>query len=306
VGRPYFRGRTSAFAALVFPLLLYPLFLCPLFLCISAYADPSSRFAPFTLEAEGRSYLIGQPVYLRIGSGDAAPPSLEQGTMVLSIRGPDGEEAEYHPPLRFRSAPRAGGPPIRFARIIAADGGLAFRKPGRYRLRLVTPRPASAGPGRTILSDSLALDFSLPVRNADKRAFAILSRDPGEYALAVYLEGGQQLRAGMAILRELAAFPNAYRRTAAFVLSSDWCQDYLDRGSGATRPMDLEQALKLAQWDLRQGAYVPLRNAYRLQNAVKEQMRRDSTVAGLRPARDSLAAFQARLTPVQFSWFRAF
>ena len=280
--------------------------LCLLSLPVSVFADNPLQLRLFSLEAEQRSYLIGQPVYLRIGSKDAPPPSLEQSTLVLSIRGPDGEEVEYHPPLRYRSAPQAGGAPLRFARIIAADGGLAFRKPGRYRLRLVTPVPAAADSGRTFLSDSLTLDFSLPVQSADKRAYAILSRDPGEYALAVYLEGGQQLRAGMAIIRELAAFPNAYHRTAAFVLSSDWSQDYLDRRSGATRPLDLEQALKFAQWDLGPGAYVPIRNAYRLQNAVQEQIRRDSTAAGLGPVRDSLAAFRARLTPVQSSWFQAF
>jgi hypothetical protein len=280
--------------------------LCLLFPTASIAADEPLRLQAFTLQAERRSYLIGQPVYLRIGSKDAAPPSLEQGTMVLSIRGPDGEEADYHPPLRFRSSPRDGGAPLRFARVIASEGGLAFRKPGRYRLRLVTPRPAASGAGGLLLSDSLELDFSLPVRKADKRAYAILSRDPGEYALAVYLEGGQQLGAGMAILRELAAFPNAYSRMAAFVLSSDWSQDYLDRRSGATRPLDLEQALKFAQLDLRQGEYVPLRNAFRLQNALEAQYRRDSTAVGLKPVRDSLAAFQSRLTPVQSSWFRAF
>ena len=280
--------------------------LCLLFPTAFLTADASTRLQAFTLQAEQRSYLIGQPVYLRIGSQDEAPPSLEHGTVVLSIRGPDGEEADYHPPLRFRSSSRAGGAPLRFARVIASKGGLVFRKPGRYRLRLVTPGPAEAGAGRLPLSDSLELDFSLPVRKGDKRAFAILSRNPGEYALAVYLEGGRQLSAGMAILSELAAFPNAYRRTAAFVLSSDWSQDYLDRRSGATRQMDLEQALKFAQWDLRQGEYVPLRNAYRLQNALEAQYRRDSTAVELKPVKDSLDAFLTRLTPVQTSWFQSF
>jgi hypothetical protein len=298
VSRPDFRRRYAAFAAIV---------LCLIPLLLSAAADEPKRFRPFSLQAEQRAFLIGQPVYLRIGSRDAFPPSLEQGTMVLSIRGPDGEEAEYHPPLRYRSAPQASTEQrLRFARIIAADGGLVFRKPGRYRLRLIAPPSTSADTSRTPLSDTLALTFSLPVRRQDKRAFSILSRDPGEYALAVYLEGGQQLRAGMAIIRELAAFPNAYRRTAAFVLSSDWSQDYQDRLSGVVRPMDLEQALRFAQWDLRPGAYIPLRNAYRLQNAVEAQIGRDSTAAGLGPARDSLTAFRARLTPVQSSWLHAF
>lgn len=296
--RPEFRRRSGGLTAA---------FLCLLSLLHRANADESRHLRTFSLEAEQRSFLVGQPVYLRIGSRDAAPPSLEQGTMVLSILGPDGEEWEYHPPLRYRSGPeRAMGPRIRFARIIAGDGGLVFRKPGRYRLRLLTPRSASADTPRSTLSDTLALVFSLPVRPEDKRAFSILSRDPGEYALAVYLEGGQQLRAGMAIIRELETFPNAYRRTAAFVLSSDWSQDYQDRFTGLARPLDLDQAMRFAQWDFGPGAYIPLRNAYRLQNAVDARISRDSTASGLGPVRDSLAAFLARLTPIQTSWLRAF
>ena len=42
-------------------------------------------------------------------------------------------------------------------------------------------------------------------------------------------------------------------RTATFVLSSDWSQDYLDRSGGGSRPMDVAQALGFAQWDLRPG-----------------------------------------------------
>lgn len=275
---------------------------------------PVAAMARFSMEAEQRAYLIGQPVYLRIGSADAVPPPLEQGAMVLSIRAPDGSESEYRPPLRFRSGPGAASEEkdashrarIRFARIIAADGDLVFRKPGRYLLRLLTPRTAAADSGRMVISDSLALDFSLPVRESDKRAYAILSRDPGEYGLAVYLEGGRQLKTGMAILDQIAAFPNAYQRTAAFVVSSDWSQDYLDPAGGASRPLDLKQALGFAQWDLRPGDYIPLRNAFRLRKAVEIQARRDSTAPGLGPAKDSLAAFESRLTPAQSAWLNAF
>jgi hypothetical protein len=156
------------------------------------------------------------------------------------------------------------------------------------------------------VSDSLVLTFALPVRAQDKRAFAILSRDPGEYALAVYLEGGQQLRTGMAIMRELAGFPNAYRRSAAFVLSSDWAQDYRDGAGGASRPLDLSKALETAQWDTAQGTYIPLRNAYRLGNAAAIMADRDSTDPGLKGTRDSLAAFHSRLSPLHRAWFRSF
>src|SRR5688572_24320946 len=75
------------------------------FSLISLLSVPA--MAAFSLEAEQGAYLIGQPVYLRIGSADAVPPTLEQGTMVLSIRGPDGEAAEYRPPLRYRTGPEA-------------------------------------------------------------------------------------------------------------------------------------------------------------------------------------------------------
>ena len=234
--------------------------------------------------------------------------------MVLSITAPDGAETEYRPPLRFRSGPDASsgereaspGARIRFARIIAADGALVFRKPGRYLLCLLSPRTASADSGRAVLSDSLALVFSLPVRESDKRAYSILSRDPGEYGLAVYLEGGRQLKSGMAILEQLAAFPNAYRRTAAFVLSSDWSQDSsiapaADPGPWIwRRPLDSRNGICGRATTFRCGT--PIVSARRWEILT----RRDSSASGLRPVRDSLAAFESRLTPAQSARLRAF
>jgi hypothetical protein len=278
--------------------------------------------ALFSLEAEQAALLLGEPLYLRIGSFTDAPPSLEEGTVTLSIRGPDGEEREYRPPLRFRSqaAPRPGpggstagpstaAPPsrrYRMARVIASDGDLVFRKPGRFRLRLITPsRPASGSPAE-ILSDSLILTLKAPALKQDVRAYGIILRDPGEYGLAVYLEGGQQLRSGMAIIGELAGFPNAYRRTARFVLASDWAQDFTDFRGGASRPLNLEKSLALAEWSLSGGAYVPLRTAYRLRKAVDVLAVREPTAPVLAETRRNLAQFEASLGPSDLALLRSF
>jgi hypothetical protein len=287
-----------------FPALVM-LSMLPVFAAAAPIAVPQP--ARFTLKAERGRYLLGQPVYLRIGSADGPPPSLEEGVLVLSIQGPDGTERDYNPPLHYRSGPAGeGSPRVRFARVIASDGALVFGKPGRYRLRLRPPPSAGADSGRRALSDSLSLVFAPPKREQDKRAFDLLSKDPGEYGLAVYLEGGQQLRSGMAIIRELASFPNGYRRMAAFVLSSDWSQDFIDRRGGGSRPLDLAKALEYAQWDLAGGAYVPLRNAFRLQAAADIQAVRDSTAPALAETRRKLAAFRASLDSAQAGLLRSF
>ncbi len=286
--------------------------------------------APFTLTAERTRYLLGEPVYLRIGSREVRPPSLEEGSLVLLLRGPDGKEREYHPPLRLRTRPvlpPAGtsvadqpanaNPPqerIRYARLIVADDSLVFRKPGRYRLRLVSPISEVPDSGRTVLSDSarrvisdsLIIAFSLPVRKADKRAYSILSRNPGEYGLAVYLEGGQQFKSGMAILGELADFPNAYRREAAFVLTSDWAQDFTDYHGGSSRRLDLAKAMAMAQWDLQPGAYIPLRTAFLLRNAVNIVAVRNPADSSLAAIRLRLNGFRASLPPREAAWLNSF
>lgn len=280
------------------------------------------REGAFTLESERGRFLLGEPVYLRIGSRTIVPPALEEGTMVLSIRGPDGGEWEYHPPLRFRSNSGRDSPApiasfadsgkrlpavrIRFARLIASDGDLVFKKPGKYSLRLKSPKASGADSSRLIISDTLALEFRLPTREPDRRAYGILSRDPGEYALAVYLEGGQQLRAGMAILKELAAFPNAYRGIARFVIASDLAQDFTDFKGGPSRPMDLEKAFELSEWSLESGLYVPLRTAYRLRNAAQIMAARDPSSAVPDKIRRKLAGFEASLTPRELALLRSF
>jgi hypothetical protein len=68
----------------------------------------------------------------------------------------------------------------------------------------------------------------------------------------------------------------------------------------------LSKALDLAQWDMRAGAYVPLRNAYRLANAADILAVRDPASPAVAEARRKVNAFLAGLTPEQTAWFRAF
>jgi hypothetical protein len=274
----------------------------------------------FTLETERKVVLLGEPLYLMIGSTSTMPPALEEGTLSLSIQGPEGEVRDYRPPLRFRARPdtiAVSNPSIaepksvtsvrlRFARVIAADSGLVFRKPGRYRLQLLSPLSAGPSSPRIPLSDSLAIEVRMPRRQADRRAYAILSRDPKEYGLAVYLEGGQQFRSGMAIIREMAGFPNAYRRTARFVLASDWSQDYTDYQGDASRPMNLDTALVFADWDTAAGCYIPLRTAYRLRVASGILAFRDPVSALPEKVRRKLAGFEASLNPRDSVLLRSF
>jgi hypothetical protein len=271
----------------------------------------------FSLAAERAGYLVGEPLYLRIESPEMLPPSLEEGRYVLAIRRDQEPERVYHPPFRLRAvpsaAPEADGPHARFARLIAQDGALLFGKPGRYRLRLAGFPPAGAegagdvlAPGAPILSDTLSVVFTKPVTAADEKAYALIRRNPGEYALAVYLEGGDQLQEGMAILQELAAFQSAYTRMASFVLSSDWAQDFTDYRGNRSRPLDLQKALAWAQWDKVPDPYIPLRNAYRLAQGAEIQAARNPAAPGLDAVRSKLTAFLASLTPREKAWYRSF
>lgn len=280
---------------------------------------------PFTLRPEKPRYLLGEPVYLRMDAVRGRPPALEEGTIILVIRDPDGAERGYRPPMRFRARPGDGGLVAmrgpRYARLIAdAGGGWVFPRPGRYLLRLRTPAPAvgpaaggsavtpapgfsrEAGP----LSDTVSVEIAAPSAPEDKRAFSLISRAQGEYALAVYLEGGDQLRLGMEVIRGLAAFPNAYARAAEFVLCSDWAQDFRARSGGSARPMDVGQALRFARWDKSGGDYLPLRTAYRLRAAIALRSARDPNDSTLGPAHARLRAFEDSLTADERSILASF
>jgi hypothetical protein len=264
---------------------------------------------PFSIRPEHALYLLGEPVYLRMEAKHGRPPALEDGTVFLAIRPPEGGEHAYAPPLRLRSRPSVTTPGpeagIRYARLIAEGGGWVFPRPGRYVLRLRAPADAGGkamGAAQAIsrdaepLSDTVSVEIAAPSAPEDKRAFNLLSRAPGEYALAVYLEGGDQLRAGMDVIRELAAFPSAYARVARFVLCSDWAQDFRAHSGGEARPLNPGKALGFAQWDKSGGAYVPLRTAFRMRAAIALQSARGPSDPDLAPARARLSAFEDSLT----------
>ncbi|MEO7776604.1 MAG: hypothetical protein ABIY63_03680 [Fibrobacteria bacterium] len=267
------------------------------------FSQPGAEAGRLSLSAERGSYLLGEPVYLRIQSDINPVPALEEGAFALVILGPGGPERIYRPPLRLRTAGSGGrrlpgmdsaAERIRFARIICEEDGLVFRKPGRYRLRL------------SALSDTLSIVFQAPATEADKKAYAVLSRNPGEYGLAMYLEGGDQLKEGMAIISELAASQSAYTRAASFVLASDWSQDFIAYSGTGTRSLDLQKALAWSQWDRNAGIYIPLRNAYRLQAAVEQARRQSRSAPGLQAARSKLQGFLASLSPEERLWLRSF
>jgi hypothetical protein len=275
---------------------------------------------PFSLRPERARYLLGEPVYLRMEAARGRPPALEEGTMVLSIRSPDGVEHGYRPPLRFRARPGEVAPAsdrgARYARLIAEGAGWVFPRPGRYVLRLrapAAPEAAVAEQGSPALSreaeplsDTVSLEIAAPSAPEDRRAFDLISAAPGEYALAVYLEGGDQLRAGMDVIRGLAGFPNAYARAAGFVLCSDWAQDFRARSGGSARPMDLGKALTFARLDKTGGEYLPLRTAFRIRAAIALRGGRDSRDANLAPARARLRAFEDSLTAEERSILASF
>jgi hypothetical protein len=75
----------------------------------------------------------------------------------------------------------------------------------------------------------------------------LIEKNKYEYGWAVYIEGGDQLPEGMAIMHELAGFENAYQSIANFVISCNWARSFLNYRTGEIRPIDLEKALQYAE-----------------------------------------------------------
>jgi hypothetical protein len=110
----------------------------------------------------------------------------------------------------------------------------------------------------------------------------------------------------MAILGELASFPNAYRRLARFVLTSDWAQDFTDYKGGASRPMNLDSALLYSEWSLTQGAYIPLRTAYKLRQGSEILAAREPSSAVPQRIQRKIAEFEASLGQGDAALLRSF
>lgn len=230
-----------------------------------------------TLTADKQSYLVGQPVYLRIEGESKIPLIPEAEYARLLIVKPDGENHWYRPPARFEMASR-GGETVEYATLVLSRGGFIFTQAGDYVLQLYPGDPDD----RTPLSKELVVSFRIPEDKNDYRARELIQSDPWGYALVVYLEGGDHIPGGMKVIEELASFESNYRGLGRFVMSCNWSRNHVNYSTNEVRWADPAKALSFAQCaDTTAGAYMRMQNAVKLRRGLTLAERHDAGTAAM-------------------------
>lgn len=230
------------------------------------------------ISTASQTYLIGQPVCLRISDTHAhVPLALEAGEYVLRIHRPDGAEATYSPPVMLCMCGKEGEPfpSVEHAVLIGRKGGLLFEVPGEYGLTLC--RKADG----TVVSNRCLVRMAEPTAPADRVALTRIRSAAASYATVIYLEGGEHFGKGFAVVEALAATPSAYQHYARFVMSRSFSQVAVDPKTGTARAPDLAKAVEYSEClNGTVDPYVRLRNAYALQ-ALLEKAERKGVLSSL-------------------------
>ena len=192
-----------------------------------AIAEP-----PFLLETDKQSYLQFQPVYLKLSSSnsknnDMQVRPLEFGDFVLKMEFPDGTRSIYRPMIQacsFSGAPRTKG--VEYSTLILNGAELVSSKIGMYTL-ILTDRSGY------IVSWPISYRVEEPVMPEDKQAKQLIETDPIGYGMFIYMEGGDHLVQGHAIVKNLSESRSSYSSFARAVLAINYSHDALNSENGS-------------------------------------------------------------------------
>lgn len=112
---------------------------------------------------------------------------------------------------------------IEYDVVFITGNKVITEEPGIYQLRLRMKKQ----PNRTI-SNTLNLYFNKPQKVEDINAIKLIDINPKQYALCVYLEGGDHLKDGIKILKELINTNSEYSNTAELIMSINNSHSYFD------------------------------------------------------------------------------
>ncbi|OGJ87618.1 MAG: hypothetical protein A2268_04225 [Candidatus Raymondbacteria bacterium RifOxyA12_full_50_37] len=187
-----------------------------------------------TISSDKKDYLVYDPIYLTMEFDTLKAPanfifgSLENSNvnMVLVIETPSGI-LSYTPPETDitidREAFRIGRIyTTEYATIVLHRGMAITSLPGKYLLFI-----RQKTQNKTI-SNKIQLVISEPVLNNDTKAMRIIKNKPEAYALFIYLEGGEHIKEGFAILKDLCETNSSYTEIAKTVLMLNYSERYYD------------------------------------------------------------------------------
>ena len=228
-----------------------------------------------TLSLDKSTYLIGEPVYVKLATAAKIPLSLECHIYSLQIYRPDGQIEKYFPPAIAEcneaydvangvAIEKQGYSEDYACLIISDENRLLFNIDGRYNLRLVS------NDGNSELSNPILLTMCMPITVSDLSSYFLIMENPYEYGLFMYLEAGEHLKKGFEIINSLAEINSSYSDNAKFVLSTNYSEGYYDFTAKQERPINIQKAINLSQCKNHNAQkYTRLRNAQKLDLALR-------------------------------------
>lgn len=234
--------------------------------CLLLIAANTICAESFTISTDRQAYLLGEPVYLCIRGRSDRPVALEYGEYKLVIAPEREAPFVYRPPLHLDAFETTDKPveQVDYSTLVVKRGGLLFAEPGMYSLALYkSPK------GGIPESNTLIIEFAEPWRPSDMQALRAIEARPYEYALVVYLRGGEHISSGYEIIKAIAGGTSAYAGHAKFVLSCSYSYGWHDFVTGESRPSMPEKALMYSRcMEEGEDEFVRLRNARALQTLI--------------------------------------
>jgi len=199
-----------------------------------------------TLSLDKTSFLPAEPfavhVTVAVAEPMMIPASLEarHGHVRFYVSAPDGSERLFRPWALFENPAMAralpGQPAAATSRIFFGADGWTFREPGRYRVRAQ-------------LGDRSSAPVTLEIRPAagtEQEQSAALLASPAA-GMFLLLDGGDQFREGMALLRGIAGTSTRFSGYAAHSLGTSQAVRFSNLATGQVRPANDAEARRLLE-----------------------------------------------------------
>jgi hypothetical protein len=208
-------------------------------LCIIAYLPVFGEDVCITISVEKPAVLVYEPLLLSIedtrqcyADMHFGPLGSHASDLVLMIQQPGAAPEPYRAPMQFEAAPRpvsGGSGDIVHECLILHRNRCLTAKPGAYRFWISDRRALD-----DVLSNTVTASVTKASTQEDIEAVSSIAANATEYAVFVYLKGGEHLTDAFGVLSALADGNSSYRPLARTLLAYNYCQTFHVGAGGRT------------------------------------------------------------------------
>jgi hypothetical protein len=236
---------------------------------------------PLKLDLEKTSYIIYEPIYLKISK--TTPEQIGFGAIEdhlnqfsLVIKEPSNVLYLYSPPMgidRFVNE-NYTEPQKVIECIISMHGRVITKMPGKYEFWMIHSEDNDARKLSEIspASNKLTISIQSAQQHDDIEAIKTIESNQTAYATFLYLKGGDHIKEGLSIFEKLSDSESSFKAMAKAILSINYCQSFYDIDRKAMREKDMNKVNKYFPSENEQNlnSILKLNSADMLLNAFKE------------------------------------